>query len=103
MQKAVFDQDDGFLEVQIGEVSVVLDVYEVNSRICEINKKHEGRPAHENNEAVVVLMESLGLPRCSQQVAIAFAASVSDAVEGIKKKHDPTPASPDSSVSTPSN
>ena len=102
MSEILLDESVGYVNVQFGENSITLDLFEVNDRIADLHASHEGKPAAEYAAAVQDLLVELGLPRVSVFAAGRFVKQIVDACEDLKKKHALLPASPVSTASTPS-
>lgn len=98
-------EDDGFIDVQLGESKVRIDLYAVYNQLIAIRDRHAGEAdASPLNAATVDYMASLGFPRVSHKAGIAFTNGVKRAVEELEKKvpspgsPEPTPGSPDTSA-----
>lgn len=101
--KAILLEDDGYVLIEIGDVEVRLDVFQVNNRLWEIGKKAQDKPLNDYHVAVVDFMVSLGLPSCSHRLASKFIDTIADQVEALKKKASPSPELPGSTGSIRSN
>lgn len=78
-------EEDGLIGVQVADGHVLnLDLYQVHDKIVELSQTYKGKPSGEFAEAVLTLMEAVGLPRVSYRLAQRFVRKVFDAVESLK-------------------
>lgn len=103
---AIQIDDIGYIKVQIGDVEQDIDAWEVNNRLVAIHEDHQGKPAHEQNAAVVEMMQSLGFPKVSHMAAHRFSIAITNRVGELLKKAGlsfaANAALPDTTASTPS-
>jgi len=94
-------QEDGLISVTIGDVEQRLDLYEVHGRLAAIWQA--AKPAAECQAETVALIQELGFPAVSYRLADRFAFEITQKILELKKKDGDgnTPASPDSTASTP--
>lgn len=95
MSRLIKIEDDGFIEVQLGDVSKTLDLYEVNNHIVDLYRPVEGEEPGESSPTIRVIdyLVSLGFPKVSQRSATLFINSIFNTVDDLKKK-DVSVASP---------
>lgn len=77
-------EDDGFLDVSIGEATVRIDVYEVFNAAVDIRNKEDEDVGI--NARLVELFKSKGFPELSQRAAVQLTNSLFDYVDKLKKK-----------------
>lgn len=90
-------EDDGYIEVQIGEAKARLDLYQCHNRMVELRRRLEGKPIEELHQGVVEMLVEFGLPACSHRLADRFALAVAERVGGLEesaKKKEPSSALP---------
>ena len=101
MQSIDLGEDTGLVEFRLAGASVVLDVWEVHNRVSDFHAKNKEAPAHDYNEGLAQIVESLGLGRVSHQMAHRFVVAVNKVVNDMEKKTQGALASPASTTSTP--
>ena len=103
--------DGGFVTVTVcpvegAPVTVELDLFRVHVMLQDVIRKAVEKQSDEDYyEGCVGVMQKLGFPTVSWGAAEQFAEQVRAAVVDFKKKgkEESTPASPDSTESTPGN
>lgn len=91
-------EDDGFLNVKIGDAEALIDVYSVYNKAIDINKsadaaEAEGKtPGESLNAQFVRLAESVGLPALSERASVKFAEAIFDHVASLRKKDGSAPS-----------
>lgn len=91
LEKKVIDlEDDGFIDLRIGNVSRTLDLYKVNNDLVDMARSVEGGEPEDVPfiEKVINYIENLGFFRVSQRVATLFITKIYATVDDLKKKDE---------------
>jgi hypothetical protein len=75
--------DDGFANVTIQDVTLTLDVFQVNDRIADYHRASKDKPNDAYGAGLIGLIESLGYPRCSARLAQRFVEAISARVKEL--------------------
>ena len=104
-------EDDGFIDVHVGDAKVAVDLYAAHNRLLDLYRETEdaeavARPAGAAspvplNQRIADYMGELGFGRVSHRAATKFAEAMHAAV-GDLRKNDGAPASPSTTAGSPS-
>lgn len=92
--------DDGYVNLKLGDVMNRLDVWDVNNQILDYHARNKGKPDREYNAGLVDLVKSLGYPQVSHKLAFKFVDKLQELARAVKKKEDPSAVLPASTAST---
>jgi hypothetical protein len=92
--------DDGFVQVRIGDAEQRLDLYDVYNHLQEVKRRTDGKPGYEFHAAVCGYLKGLGYPECSHRLADRFAVEIAEAVGRLSFPGGggPNPGSPASTA-----
>lgn len=85
MAEPIRIEEEGYVDIVIGEVEQRIDLWKTNNKIAELQGQH-GEDVNGFNESLVNYFMELGFPEMSQRTANSLALRVIQLVENVRKK-----------------
>ena len=76
-------EDVGYVEVKVQGVQQRLDLWQVNNRLAELAREHQGQPPELYHAAVVRLLQELGYPEVSHHTDDRFVGAIIAQVKSL--------------------
>jgi hypothetical protein len=75
--------DDGFINLTIGDVTVTLDVWEINDKLYALHQSAKDKGDDAYGDALLGFIQGLGYPPCSRRIAQRFVEAIGARVKEL--------------------